>query len=189
MCRAALEAPELEPNFMEAVTGGGAGGEWPQLLTAQVGKWLSRISPETLEILGGSEQMARLLAQARAAPADIRTILHCDYLFRNLIIRSPEAAVIIDFGTALVGDPRYDLAKLVWCDLDGLGGELSTRFVRSWAERMRLKVPSNLLSLYVCCHSLAAVAWVEKQPSPTPADTSFRKLALETFASTQKSWL
>lgn len=186
MCQAALEAPEPDLDFMGAVTGGGAAGEWPQLLAAQVSKWVSRIRPETLEILGGSEEMSRLLVQVRAAPADLRTIVHCDYLFRNLIIRSPEATVIIDFGTALVGDPRYDLAKLVWCDLDGPEGDLSTRFVRSWAEQMGWEVPSNLLSLYICCHSVAAVAWVEKQSSPTPAETSFRELALETFASTPK---
>jgi aminoglycoside phosphotransferase (APT) family kinase protein len=96
--------------------------------------------------MGDSEQMSRLLEAARAAPKIPRTIVHCDYLFRNLIIRSSNA-VIIDFGTALIGDPRYDLAKLVWCDLDASQGELSSRFVRSWAAGTGVAVVPELLSL------------------------------------------
>jgi hypothetical protein len=188
MCKAALVAPGLESDFMGGVAGGHA-GPWPGLLAAQVGKWLSRIGPETLGGMGGSVHWSRLLSAAEAAPADLRTIVHCDYLFRNLIISSPEVAIIIDFGTALVGDPRYDLAKIMWCDLDGPEGELSSRFVRSWTERTGLAVAPELLSLYVCCHSLAAIAWVEKQASPTRADRNFRKLALRTFALTPKPWL
>jgi aminoglycoside phosphotransferase (APT) family kinase protein len=189
MCRAALEAPGLDLDFMKAVQGSRPEGEWPQLLEEQVGKWLSRISPATVEMMGGSERMSRLLAQVRAAPTDLRTVIHCDYLFRNLIIRPAQAAVIIDFGAALVGDPRYDLAKMVWCDLDGPGGELARRLVRSWATKMELEVCSDLLNLYVCCHSLAAVAWVEKQSSPDRVGASFRRRALETYAATPKPWL
>jgi hypothetical protein len=188
MCKAALAAPALEVDFMRGL-GGVPAGAWPELLTAQVCKWLSRIGPETLEAMGGNEHMSRLLGAAGAAPADLRTIVHCDYLFRNLIISSPASATIIDFGTALIGDPRYDLAKILWCDLDGPEGELSNRFVRSWTERTGLSAAPELLGLYVCCHSLAAVAWVEKQASPTHADRNFRKLALQTFARTPKPWL
>lgn len=185
-CQAVLEAPGLELDFMPGVAGGRT---WPELLAAQVGKWLSRIGPKTLKGMGGSEHMSRLLAAAGAAPAELRTIVHCDYLFRNLIISFPEAATIIDFGTALIDDPRYDLAKILWCDLDGPEGKLSSRFVSSWTERTGVAAAPELLFLYVCCHSLAAVSWVEKQASPTGANREFRKLALQTFAQTRKPWL
>jgi aminoglycoside phosphotransferase (APT) family kinase protein len=188
LCRAALDGPGLGQHVVEALTGSRADA-WPQILAAQVGKWLSRVSLESLSLLGGGERLARLLEAARAAPAEPHTIVHCDYLFRNLIIGSPKAAVVIDFGAALMGDPRYDLAKLVWCDLDGSEGELAGRFITAWVERTGLAAAPELINLYVCCHSLAAVAWVDKQSSPTLADSDFRRRALQTFAATPKHWL
>lgn len=190
MCRAALGAASLDLSFIGAVNGAPTNQrDWPEVLAAQVEKWLSRLSAATLDRLGGSESANKLLGQALGAPRDFRTLVHCDYLFRNLIVCSAETAVVIDFGAALVGDPRYDLAKIIWRDLDGPGGDLATHFLQSWTDHSGIDVPADLLSLYVACHSLAALAWVEKQPSGTGSDARFRTLALETFLSVPKPWL
>ena len=190
MCRAALGAAALDLSFIGSVVGAGSHQpEWPGILADQVEKWLSRLNGATLDALGGSGSANSLLNGALAAPSELRTVVHCDYLFRNLIICSAETAAIIDFGAALVGDPRYDLAKIIWRDLDGPCGDLSTRLLQRWKEETGIDVPANLLSLYVACHSLAALAWVDKQPSATSSDARFRSLALQTFFSVPKPWL
>ena len=186
MCRSALEAPPPDFGFMAHVGGLPARRDWPGLLGSQVEKWLSRLSPATLGAIGGAGAVEALLERLRAAPDDRRTVVHCDYLFRNLIVRPCGTAVVIDFGTALAGDPRYDLAKMVWSDLDGRG-ELAAHFIRTWRERSRLEAPDELLHLYVRCHCLAAMAWVDKQPSPAGSDRAFRDLAMKTFAESARS--
>ena len=183
MCRALLEAPALDLGLLARRT------SWPQLLASQVEKWAARISPATLRMLGGSRALADLLTRVLEAPTDLNTLVHCDYLFRNLIIRSSDTAVVIDFGAALVGDPRYDLAKIVWRDLDGPQGELSACFQRRWIELTGIAVPPQLLSTYVACHSVAAIAWVEKQAASDSSDRDFRDLALATYASEASRWL
>ncbi len=184
MCRAALAAPEPDFAFMADVKGAGAGAHgWPGLLASQVEKWVSRLSPTSLDSIGGAEAAERVVGLARAAPDALRTLVHCDYLFRNLIVRRSGTAVIIDFGTALAGDPRYDLAKMVWRDLDGRGA-LAAHFVETWAEQSGIEVPAELLDLYVACHCLAAMAWVDRRASPRRPDAAFRDLAVRSFNST-----
>lgn len=181
MCRAAATAPPPDFGFMAYVKGVSPDQrDWPALLASQVEKWFSRLRPATLDMIGGDAARDRLVSRAHAAPNDLRGVVHCDYLFRNLIIRPSGTAVIIDFGAALAGDPRYDLAKIVWRDLDGRE-ELAANFVQDWIEHSGVEVPADLLDLYIACHCLAAVAWVEKQPSPGKSDLAFRNLALETF--------
>jgi aminoglycoside phosphotransferase (APT) family kinase protein len=190
LCRAALEAPFLDLAFMTHVQGVPSGRrDWPRLLAAQVGKWLSRVKPETLEALGGTTAADALARRVQAAPEDLLAVVHCDYLFRNLIVAPEGAGVIIDFGAALAGDPRYDLAKIAWRDLDGHGGDLATRFVQGWRERTGIEVPDALLSLYTACHALAALAWVDKRSAPLERDAGFRKLALEAWRTAAKPWL
>jgi aminoglycoside phosphotransferase (APT) family kinase protein len=187
MCRAALEAAPRDFGFMAHVGGVSAGhGDWPGLLGSQVEKWLSRLRPATLGAIGGAGAMETLVARARGAPNDLRTVVHCDYLFRNLIVRPCGTAVVIDFGTALAGDPRYDLAKMVWSDLDARG-ELARHFVRTWTEHSRIEAPGDLLDLYVSCHCLAAMAWVDRKASPRDSDSAFRHLAMKTFIATARS--
>lgn len=184
MCRAALQAPSPDFGFMAHVNGRSSDrGDWPGLLASQVEKWLSRLSAATLDSIGGAAAVENLVEGARAAPTELRTVVHCDYLFRNLIVRPYGTAIIIDFGTALAGDPRYDLAKMVWRDLDG-SGELAAHFVRTWVEHSGIEVPAALLDLYVACHCLAAMAWVDKRGSPGGADAPFRDLAIHAFNST-----
>ncbi|HEX8380839.1 MAG TPA: phosphotransferase [Allosphingosinicella sp.] len=183
MCRAALAAPAPDFAFMAHVKGVGTEASgWSGLLASQVEKWLSRLSAATLDSIGGAAAVEELAGRAGGAPNALRTVVHCDYLFRNLIVRPCGSAVIIDFGAALAGDPRYDLAKIVWSDLDGRG-ELAAHFVQSWVERSGVEAPAELLDLYICCHCLAAMAWVDKQPSPGGGDAAFRELAIRTFVS------
>jgi hygromycin-B 4-O-kinase len=188
MCRSALEAPAPDFGFMAHVGGLPARHGWPGLLGSQVEKWLSRLSPASLAAIGGGGAIEALLRRVGAAPDDLRTVVHCDYLFRNLIVRPCGTAAIIDFGTALAGDPRYDLAKMVWSDLDGRG-ELAAHFIRTWREQSRIEAPDDVVDLYVRCHCLAAMAWVDKQPSPTGSDRAFRDLAMKTFAAAARSRL
>lgn len=184
MCRAVLAAPESGFAFMAHVKGAGEQtGGWPGLLASQVEKWVSRLSPTTVDSIGGAAVAVDLVGRARAAPDAPQTLVHCDYLFRNLIVRPSGTATIIDFGTALAGDPRYDLAKMVWRDLDGRG-EYAVHFVQTWAEHSGIEVPAALLDLYVASHCLAAMAWVDRQASPDGPDAAFRDLAIRTFNST-----
>jgi aminoglycoside phosphotransferase (APT) family kinase protein len=182
-----MEARELDFGVVAPRSSSDAHG-WPQLLGTQVEKWTTRISPPTLRSLGGSRSIAELIRRLREAPTDLNTLVHCDYLFRNLIIQSSATAVVIDFGTALVGDPRYDLAKIVWRDLDGARGKLSECFQRRWRELTAIAVPRELLSTYVACHSVAAIAWVEKQAAPDSSNRDFRDLAVATYASEMARW-
>lgn len=187
MCRAAATAPPPDFGFMAYVKGVSPDQrDWPALLASQVEKWFSRLRPATLDMIGGAAARDRLVSRASAAPNDLRGVVHCDYLFRNLIVRPSGTATIIDFGTALAGDPRYDLAKMVWRDLDGRG-ELAVHFVRTWAEHSGIEVPADLLDLYVACHCLAAMAWVDRQASPAGPDAAFRDLAIQTFNSSRLS--
>jgi len=60
-----------------------------------------------------AEGCAALDVAARDLP-DVRHVIHCDLLYRNVMVQADRIAAVLDWGNALLGDPLYDAAWLVY---------------------------------------------------------------------------
>jgi aminoglycoside phosphotransferase (APT) family kinase protein len=174
---------EKDASFMQYVKNtDGSHLDWPSLLGSQLRKWRSKLTPQTVSQLGGESAIDALERRSMAAYNGPSSLIHCDYILRNVIFGRSGEATIIDLGTAMVGDPQYDLGKIVWRDFPGLNSQASSAFITAWSQSSGIPVLPGRLAMYVACHCLAALAWVDKQRALTETDKDFRRLALSGFA-------
>lgn len=73
--------------------------------------WHARLTPPAAAAF--ADGYAALRAAAAGLP-DERRILHCDLLYRNVLVDGPRVAGLLDWGCAMYGDPVYDLAWLLY---------------------------------------------------------------------------
>lgn len=173
---------QKDAAFMQFVKNAdGARLDWPSLLGSQLRKWRSKLTPQTISQLGGEATIDALERWSTAAYHGPSSLIHCDYLFRNVIFGRSGEATIIDLGAAMVGDPQYDLGKIVWRDFRGLDSEASSAFIAAWSQASGIPVSLERLQTYVACHCVAALAWVDKQRALKETDEEFRRLALRGF--------
>lgn len=122
-------------DVMDAVSrievGGQGYGVWDARRTAPYRSWpdyLLSVEHETPRVPGwraalaasdvGLEPFERALATLRrlvpGLPAEHRMI-HSDLLNRNVLVGGDRISGVLDWGSALFGDPRYDAAWLLYC--------------------------------------------------------------------------
>ncbi|EPP0558503.1 phosphotransferase, partial [Acinetobacter baumannii] len=87
---------------------------------------------------------------------------------------------VLDFDAARIGDAVYDLAKLVWVDIDFSDLELRNAFLQGWELTYGEKVPQKEFLCYVGIQCLAAIAWTDKNPS-IEGSALFRATAIKTL--------
>ncbi|MDF3084685.1 aminoglycoside phosphotransferase family protein [Burkholderia sola] len=156
--------------------------EWRVHLDGMVAKWLSRLNqtaPGYPEYRVQLDKLRHFGADLRV-PSDIR-LLHCDYIGRNILVDSDDhVSGILDFEAARIGDAAYDLAKIVWVDMDFSDEVLCHAFLAGWEATYGEPVPRTEFLYYVGVQCLAAIAWTDKN---TPLDNAnaFRSTAIQTL--------
>ena len=106
------------------------------------------------------------------------SLLHCDYIGRNLLATScNKISGVLDFEAARIGDAVYDLAKMVWVDIDFSDLELRNAFLQGWEITYGEEVPQREFLCYVGIQCLAAIAWTDKN-APIEGNTIFRASAI-----------
>ncbi|MER9602776.1 aminoglycoside phosphotransferase family protein [Mesorhizobium sp. M0243] len=176
--------------FLKEIKGArGDWTDWRAQLSGQIQKWTSRLSRESKNLLGGDFALGALREKFGAIDGGLSTIIHCDFTLRNVIVGAADRRIVIfDFGAALVGDARYDLAKIVWTDFDGIVSPDANRFVSAWRDIVGLEVPIELLAIYVASHCVAALAWVDKRPTRNTIDDRFVAKAALGFRESSRWW-
>ncbi|MDC4739922.1 aminoglycoside phosphotransferase family protein, partial [Acinetobacter baumannii] len=108
-------------------------------------------------------------------------LLHCDYTGRNILAdENNNISGVLDFDAARIGDAVYDLAKLVWVDIDFSDLELRNAFLQGWELTYGEKVPQKEFLCYVGIQCLAAIAWTDKNQS-IEGSALFRATAIKTL--------
>lgn len=155
---------------------------WNEHLKLMTTKWMSRIDPTKADYKEFSYELSELLLYCK----DLReptqfSLLHCDYIGRNLLATScNEISGVLDYEAARIGDAIYDLAKIVWLDIDFSDLELRNSFIRGWEMTYEEKVPQREFLCYVGIQCLAAIAWTDKNKH-MDGNTIFRTSAIKTL--------
>ncbi|RKG43751.1 MULTISPECIES: phosphotransferase family protein [Acinetobacter] len=157
---------------------------WSQQLELMISKWMSRVNPLSLDYHEFSYQLNELLKYSKALsePSQL-TLLHCDYIGRNILVDSKnQISGVIDFDAARIGDAVYDLAKIVWVEIDFSDLELRNAFLDGWGCTYKQRVPKVNFLFYVGIQCLAAIAWTDRNPSSDGTNTIFRASAIRTLS-------
>jgi len=155
---------------------------WSEHLKLMTSKWMSRIDPSKADYQKFSYELNVLLSYCK----DLRepkqlSLLHCDYIGRNLLATSNnKISGVLDFEAARIGDAVYDLAKMVWVDIDFSDLELRNSFLRGWEMNYGEEVPQREFLCYVGIQCLAAIAWTDKNKS-MEGNIMFRSSAVKTL--------
>lgn len=71
---------------------------------------------------------------------------------------------LIDFEHVVIGDPIYDLSKIIFNDLDfDTDLELRNEFFNGWKSVTGFDIPEQHLDLYLAIQGVGAVQRVDKQ--------------------------
>ncbi|AYA02500.1 aminoglycoside phosphotransferase family protein [Acinetobacter sp. WCHAc010034] len=161
---------------------------WGQHLELMISKWMSRINPLSSDYHEFSDQLNELRQYSKdlCEPTYI-SLLHCDYIGRNILADSDNRiSGVIDFEAARIGDAVYDLAKIVWVDMDFSDLELRNAFLEGWEYAYKQAVPRMKFLCYVGIQCLAAIAWTDKNHSADGTDPIFRASAIRTLRTVLK---
>ncbi|MDN7624312.1 aminoglycoside phosphotransferase family protein [Burkholderia cenocepacia] len=156
--------------------------EWRIHLDGMVSKWLSRLNQAAPDYPEYRVQLDRLrrFGTDLGVPSDIR-LLHCDYIGRNILVDSDNhVSGILDFEATRIGDAAYDLAKIVWVDMDFSDEVLRHTFLAGWEATYGEPVPRAEFLYYVGVQCLAAIAWTDKN-IPLDNSNAFRSTAIRTL--------
>jgi hygromycin-B 4-O-kinase len=90
--------------------------------------WRARLASSAIGDRPFFEAFERLAELAEIVPED-RHLIHSDLLYRNVLVDDARITGILDWGSAMYGDPVYDLAWITfwsawypaWRDVDFLG--------------------------------------------------------------------
>ncbi|WP_423394254.1 phosphotransferase family protein [Burkholderia sp. LMG 21824] len=157
--------------------------EWRTHLEGMVSKWMSRLNRAAPDYPEYCVQLDRLLHSGAnlREPSDFR-LLHCDYIGRNILVDSDDrVSGILDFEAARIGDATYDLAKIVWVDMDFSDQTLRSAFLAGWENTYGEQVSRREFLYYVGVQCLAAIAWTDKN-APLDNANVFRSTAIRTLS-------
>ncbi|EHU1490861.1 aminoglycoside phosphotransferase family protein [Acinetobacter baumannii] len=155
---------------------------WNLHLDAMISKWLSRVNRSSSDYNEFKDQLDELLKYCKnLREPKCLNLLHCDYTGRNILAdENNNISGVLDFDAARIGDAVYDLAKLVWVDIDFSDLELRNAFLQGWEHTYGEKVPQKEFLCYVGIQCLAAIAWTDKNPS-IEGSALFRATAIKTL--------
>ncbi|MNH55030.1 Phosphotransferase enzyme family protein [compost metagenome] len=152
---------------------------WNEHLELMISKWMSRLDPLKPDYQEFSHELGELVLYYKALREPTQfSLLHCDYIGRNLLATScNKISGVLDFEAARIGDAVYDLAKMVWVDIDFSDLELRNAFLQGWEITYGEEVPQREFLCYVGIQCLAAIAWTDKN-APIEGNTIFRASAI-----------
>lgn len=160
---------------------------WKNYYQSQFYKWANRVKIRSLDRKLGLERQLKKLEETlfKISEPEKITILHNDFCLRNIMITPDQQQVIglIDFEHASIGDPTFDLVKLIWTDIRDTDNELINTYLSSYEKEKGQPIDQQRLNLYKAVSGLGAIAWVDKQPTVQPQNEEFRKKGLSTLLS------
>lgn len=155
---------------------------WKTHLDAIISKWRSRLNPAAVDYPDYCAKLDQLLqlGDDLRQPLELH-LLHCDYIGRNILTDTDNhVSGILDFETARIGDAVYDLAKIVWVDMDFTDEQMRGSFLAGWEAAFGEEVPRREFLYYVGVQCLAAIAWTDKN-EPLDGAAAFRTSAIRTL--------
>jgi len=107
LCRLMFDLHRLDPDSFIGVD-----GVWPDLTTAE-GTFANRFWLDlcrSLDLAAPVQPLFAWLEEQGRSVAFRRAPVHSDLHFENVLVRADGSAVVIDWGSTGIADPRYDLA-------------------------------------------------------------------------------
>lgn len=156
---------------------------WSKQLNFMISKWISRIDLLSPDYQDFCHQINEL-CQYDTTLCDTKelTLIHCDYIGRNILVDNyNRISGVIDFEAARIGDPIYDLAKIVWVNMDFDQLELRNNFLDGWEYSFKQVIPKRKFLYYVGIQCIAAIAWTDTNCSSDGSDPIFRASAIRTL--------
>jgi aminoglycoside phosphotransferase (APT) family kinase protein len=177
----AIPAPRLAQMTFWKFRDGVAGDpvSWNAHLRSMVSKWKCRVNPGAADYPRFAAELQELLQRFDdlREPKHLR-LLHCDYIGRNILVNdADEVSGVLDFEASRVGDAAYDLAKIVWANMDFTDVGLRQAILRAWEAACGERVPQREFLVYVGIQCLAAIAWTDKN-DPLEDGSAFRDAAV-----------
>ncbi|MFD1121448.1 phosphotransferase family protein [Methylophilus flavus] len=164
--------------------------QWQSYIQLLVNKWVGRIrftEPDTqLNLEHAVKTIVALSAQIPEPKT--KSILHCDFVGRNIIVDSQSLVGLIDFEEVQIGDPAYDAAKFVWATLDWQNQQETSAFYKAWARAYDAPQDWHLFHIYIAIQSIAAIAWCDKNTLDTSENADFRTNAVKTLMTVVESF-
>lgn len=139
---------------------------WFNLFKGKFNKWFEKINFVSAEEKIFIRESVEIIEKAiRYFDSGKRNgLLHRDFGFRNIIVDNGTIQGAIDFEYAAIGDIEYDLAKLIFNDIDfSMDNELRESFFAGWEDATKQKVQWNRLWLYLAIQGMGAIQWVDRQ--------------------------
>ena len=152
---------------------------WNEHLRVMVHKWSSRVDTGSADYDQFRAQLAIIVAYSAnlREPTQCR-LLHCDYIGRNILTNvKNDVSGILDFDAARIGDAAYDLAKIVWANMDFPDVAARQKLLNGWEQAYEERVPEREFLYYVGVQCLAAIAWTDTNP-PLSGAAGFRSAAI-----------
>lgn len=157
---------------------------WGDYLKSLLYKWMGRIKFNEHDYKLGLDKAVQSVIHETKQIQEPKTIsiLHCDFVGRNILISSEmKATGLIDFEAIHIGDPVYDLAKFVWATLDWKEKNEATIVKNSWASTYESSINEDRFNLYVAIQTIAAIAWCDKNTADAIDNIEFRANAIKTL--------
>lgn len=158
------------------------GFSWNSQLRAMVSKWSTRLNRAASDFPEYDAHRVELLEYCGRLrePKHLR-LIHCDYIGRNILVNAANhVSGILDFEAARVGDAAYDLAKLVWVNMDFEDIDLRQAVLTAWERSYGETVPQREFLGYVGVQCLAAIAWTDTHEAQDDG-ARFRSTAIRTL--------
>lgn len=148
---------------------------WPRSISKQIARWHERIVINEEDRRLGLP--ARLVAIEEAArrlpPLEVPALLHRDFSLRNIMSIGDQPIAIVDFASAALGDPVYDLAKLPWLNLAANDIAGRDALLAGWESGAGTRIDRERYAFYTAVQALAAIGWADRRGG----NNEFRALA------------
>jgi aminoglycoside phosphotransferase (APT) family kinase protein len=153
---------------------------WKNVIENKLCKWIKPISSIYYDQIGGQKIFDEILKDLETSePSDQATLIHCDFLLRNLLVNEEGKIFIIDFDTCLIGDPVYDICKILWADFGGYKSNTSLRYINAWKAHTTIGYRPELLRLYIIITCIAALSWLSKYGNVSYENKRFGESAIK----------
>ena len=157
---------------------------WEDVIKNKLSKWIQPISSIYFNQIGGQKIFDTILKELETSELSYKnTLIHCDFLLRNIIVNEEGKIFIIDFDTCLIGDPVYDICKILWADFGGHKSDASVQYINAWKEHSSITYRSDLLRLYIIITCIAALSWLSKYGNESYENKLFGKNAIQQIRS------
>ncbi len=150
--------------------------KWTQYLLDKINECCTRFSILTDRHQFLERARLDLLERVYQLPTEPTCLVHGDFTSDNILIDCKSTKYYsIDFGACLIGDPRFDLGKILFlsdarCHNSSI--EPVDALLKGWEESSKLNCSDIQLEFYKSLHAILAINWFLKTNPATDIPTS-----------------